>query len=130
MPISYDIDQQRGVIFVTFSGRVTVQEFAAQRAAVLSDPRYHEALHRLTDVRDLAELPATEQLREFARVAATAQREEPPGVRRGLVVGSPVTYGVARQYQAFLSSAGFEVDILAGDAEAELWLAGLPTQAG
>jgi hypothetical protein len=126
MPISYRLDAAQGVIRITFSGRVTVDEFRQSRGGIGNDPGFRPEMHRLTDVRDLTELPGLDELRELARVAAIAQQHEPRTVRRGVIVASQVTYGVVRQYQTFLSLAGYEVDILVGDAEAERWLAGLP----
>jgi hypothetical protein len=128
MPISYQIDSVSGVVNVSFRGRVTIDEFRAQRAALTSDPLFRSSMHRLTDVRDLTELPRMEDLREFAAVSAEARRKEPAGVRRGVIVGSPSAYGAIRQYQTFLWLAGYSVDILASDAEAKAWLAGLGSQ--
>jgi hypothetical protein len=87
-----------------------------------------DALHRLTDVRELTALPSTDELRSLAEVGAEARRAEPEGVRRGVIVSSPAAYGVVRQYQAFLEFAGRSVDILASDEEVRLWIAGLPAR--
>jgi hypothetical protein len=125
MPISYQIDSAAGVVHVGFRGRVTIDEFRAHRAALTSDPLFRVSMHRLTDVRELTELPRMDDLREFAAVSADARRNEPAGVRRGVIVGSPSAYGAIRQYQTFLWLTGYSVDILAGDSEANAWLAGL-----
>jgi hypothetical protein len=126
MPIGYEIDPRAGVVHVTFRGEVTIAEFRAHRAALTSDAQFDPGMHRLTDIRELTGLPSTEELREFASIAGEARRREPPGVQRGVIVGSPTAYGVIRQYQTFLSLAGFSVDILASDDAARSWLATLP----
>jgi hypothetical protein len=128
MPISYRVDEAAGVIRYHFEGRLTIEEFRRTRAALDADPAYRPYLHRLTDIRDLTALPGIDEMRELARIAATLHQFEPPTVRRGVIVSSPVAYGVVRQYQTFLSLAGYEVDILVGDAETEQWLAGLPAR--
>jgi hypothetical protein len=126
VPISYRIDTTNGVVHVKFSGRVTVQEFRANRAALQGDPHFLSGMHRLTDLRELTDLPSMDELRDLAQVVTEARRREPEGVRRGVVVGSPAAYGAIRQYQAFLWMANLTVDILSSDEEAGDWLAGLP----
>src|SRR5262245_47108319 len=64
MPISYRIDSDGSVVHVTFRGRVTIAEFRAHRAALTSDPAFRISMHRLTDVRELAELPSMDDLRD------------------------------------------------------------------
>lgn len=126
MPITYRVDVAAGVVLAEFIGKVTVEEFRQVRADIMAEPGFQHGLHRLTDVRKLTELPGVDELRELASAAAVLQQQEPITVRRGVIVESRVAYGVVRQYQTFLSLAGFEVDILVGSAEAERWLAGLP----
>jgi hypothetical protein len=128
MPISYRVDDAAGVIRYHFEGRLTIEEFRQTRVALDADPRYRPHLHRLTDIRELTALPSIDEMREFARISATLHQFEPPTVRRGVIVASSVAYGVVRQYQTFLSLAGYDVDILVGDAEAAQWLAGLPAR--
>jgi hypothetical protein len=126
LPITYRIDADLGVVHVTFQGRVTVDEFRAHRKSLVGDSAFRPWMHRLTDLRELAALPSTDELRSLAEVGAEARRTEPDGVRRGVIVSSPAAYGVVRQYQAFLEFAGRTVDILASDDEVRVWLAGLP----
>jgi hypothetical protein len=126
VPISYRIDALHGVVHVAFHGRVTLQEFRANRAALMSDPQFSPAMHRLTDLRELTDLPSMDELRDLAHVVTEARKREPEGVRRGVLVGSPAAYGAIRQYQAFLWMANLTVDILSSDEEARTWLAGLP----
>jgi hypothetical protein len=126
VPTDYRIDSEAGVMHVRFIGHVTMDEFVSLRSAATSDPQFHPGLHRLTDVRALTELPSIDELRGFAEGSAALRAAEPPGVRRAVLVESPAAFGVSRQYQAFLWLTGGEVDILASEAEAATWLAGLP----
>src|SRR5438874_9797024 len=125
MPISYRIDDGGDVVHVSFRGRVTIEEFRDNRATLMSDPRFRPSMHRLTDVRELTELPSTHELRALALLAGEARQGEPEGVRRGVLVGSRAEYGVIRQYQAFLWNIGASVDVLSSDAEADAWLKAL-----
>jgi hypothetical protein len=128
VPITYRIDADSGVVHVTFQGRVTVDEFREHRKSLVGDAAFRPSMHRLTDVRELTALPSTDELRSLAEVGAEARRNEPAGVRRGVIVSSPAAYGIVRQYQAFLEFAGRSVDILASDEEVRMWIAGLPVR--
>jgi hypothetical protein len=128
LPISYRIDDAGNVVHVSFRGLVTVDQFRAHRAALTGDRAFRPSMHRLTDVRELTELPSMDDLRDLAHVSGDARKREPEGVRRGVIVGSPAAYGAIRQYQAFLWFSGLSVDILAGNEEVQAWLAGLPAE--
>jgi hypothetical protein len=109
-----------------FKGKVTLDDLRRARAELDRHPDFRPSMHLLTDIRELSELPTMNQLQDFARVAAEARRREHESVRRGVIVGSTAAYGVARQYITFLMLNNINADVLAGDAEAETWIAGLP----
>ena len=126
MPISYRIDSAAGVVHVTFRGRVTIEEFRTQYAVLAADPQFRPTMHRLSDARELTELPSLDELRAFAGVIAAARQRELDGVKRAVIVGSAAAYGVGRQYQVFMGLSGAPIDLLHGDAEVAAWLAALP----
>ena len=126
MPISYRIDRAAGVVHVTFRGRVTIDEFRTEYAALFADPNFRRDMHRITDTREITELPRLDELRAFASVIAASRLNEPEGIRRAVIVGSAAAYGVGRQYQVFLGLSGAEIELLHDDAEVAAWLASLP----
>jgi hypothetical protein len=128
VPITYRIDSAAGVVHVTFSGRVTVEEFRSQRAALSQDPMFRPEMHRISDARDMTELPSLDELRSFAGVMSAVRLQENAQGRSAVIVGSPGAYGAGRQYQTLLWLAGMSVDILTSDEEASAWLAALPAQ--
>jgi hypothetical protein len=126
MPVTLAPDVSLGIVRVSLTGKVTLDDLRRARVNLDRHPDYRPTMHLLTDIRGLSELPSMTELQSFAHVAAAARRREHESVRRGVIVGSTAAYGVARQYITFLMLNNVEADVLAGDPEAELWIAGLP----
>jgi hypothetical protein len=122
MPITYSIDPHHGVVTLTCSGQVTLEEIVAIATRLRSDPFFQARFSTLADLS-----AATGFAFDFAQLSGFVDRRlDPfaPGARRALVATRPGSYGIARMYQSM--STGLNVAIFPSREEAMTWLARTP----
>jgi hypothetical protein len=98
MPCSSKIYKERRLVFTTASGEVTFAEAVANEDRLYGDPDFDPTFVHLIDGTQVTktEISASE-LSSLARRTRLA-----PQSRTALVVTSPVLYGLARMFQAYL----------------------------
>jgi hypothetical protein len=103
MPISYTVDKKENVVMVTWKGDVTGDDYREHLRTMLRDPDALRAGRSLTDLRQANVLMSGVELTAIGTAEALpllAGREW----RTAVLVGSPLNFGVARQYQILSQS--------------------------
>ena len=117
MPADYAIDSARRVLFVRFWGPLSQNDAIAIRNRVSADPAFDPSLNDLVDFTDVTAIDLTaEDLQHFG--GAPLAR----GVCYAVVATTPLTYGIARVFQAYRESQGAPVEVFHDRASAERWL--------
>jgi hypothetical protein len=122
MPISYRIDEPRGLILTTASGVLTDSDILQLKASLLADPRWKPGMRELSDVRMIDRLEVTAagvaqmMLRDAADAAALAS------YRLAIVVAHDLAYGMARMYQMLTEQSVPNVRVFRDMEEAKSWL--------
>src|SRR5262245_10601393 len=122
MPISYQIDEARGLILTTASGTLTDSDILQLKARLLADPRWKPGMRELSDVRTIDRLEVT-----AGGVAQMALRDESDAAalasyRLAIVVSHQLVYGMARMYQLFTEQSVPNVRVFRDMEDARNWL--------
>jgi hypothetical protein len=123
VPISYQIDEARGLVLTTATAVLTDADILGLKARLLADSRWSPGMRELADVRaiDRLEVTAVGVRRMAGHDAAVG-----PAIRSyrlAIVVPRDEVYGMARMYQMLTESAVPHVGVFRDLAEAEAWLA-------
>ena len=121
MPISYRIDADAGLLLVVGDGAITQSERLDAMHGWLRHPAYRPGLRTLCDFSAATSTPTMSELHEI--VAFVEQEAASIGRKKvAMVTGAPVTYGVARQFQALTDTGVLHVRVFTDRAAALGWL--------
>jgi hypothetical protein len=123
MPISYQIDEARGLVLTTASGVLTDGDILQLKASLVADPRWKPGMRELSDIRSIDGLAVTTE-----GVRQMVMRDERDATalasyRLAIVVSHQVVYGMARMYQTLTEHTVPNVRVFRDLPEAESWLA-------
>ena len=120
MPYAYEIDVDRRLVVVVFSGDANLADAEGIMTELHADPRHSFRFNRVYDCRAVTRLPPVTELRG---VAELFRRRVDPTVRprRAIVVRPGAPYGLGRMLQALLDLAGLELTIFMDLDEAIAW---------
>jgi hypothetical protein len=122
MPIHYQIDVERGMLYVTASGDTTQAERLAAMQAWLTDPDFRPGLQTLADFSESTNVPSLSELEEI--VGYIRNRADVIGQKKIAIVASrAVSFGVARQFGALAPGPLLTVRVFKDRGEALAWLA-------
>ncbi len=121
MPVSYAIDPKYRLVTLTVVEDLDEAMIRVVERDLTTDPAYDRDYDHLLDVRGGRNLIGSSGvLREMA-----AKPIVNPGVRRAIVTGNLVAYGLARLFQATHDAQGLgdEIKVFRNMDEARAWLA-------
>lgn len=121
MPMTYRIDSDAGLLLVVGDGAITQSERLDTIRSWLRHPAYRPGLRTLCDFSAATSTPTMSELHEI--VALIDQQTASIGRKKvAVVTGAPVTYGVARQFQALTDSGPLQVRVFTDRTAALGWL--------
>ena len=123
MPFTHRIDAEAGILFLTGEGVVTQQERLAAFHAWLTDPAFRPGLDAFCD---FTRAESTPELAELKTLLAVVKQHalEIGRCRVAMLTAKPVTFGVARQFEALSGDSPLEVRAFRDRGEAMRWLRG------
>jgi hypothetical protein len=125
MPLTYEIDDMRGVITVTATGELTDQQLIDLHNRFASDPAVRPAFAILFDMRGATDAGVTpEGVRNLAGLPFIVSRES----KRAVVVRTDLGFGMARMYGLRREARGPAFEVFRDIDEAKRWV-GLDTTA-
>lgn len=119
-PVTYTVDEARGLVETTIREGFTYPDIVAVFAALRTDPRIRPEFDRLA-VYEATHAPLT-AAEVRAMVEAAARVPHHPGTRVAVVVRSDVMFGVMRMYEMYGDSVGIQVRVFRERIDAERWL--------
>lgn len=128
-PITYRIDHDRGVVFVTASGGVTVEALRSANATLRADSRFSSGMHVYLECRVVTSLPTADELRTLALASIIRQAEARYG-RVAIVATTASCHEAASTFCFFCEPAPDRLALFTDPREARGWLGlGPPTGA-
>lgn len=100
MPIDYTIDRDNGIVLVTWSGDVTIDELRRHLNAMLADPEALALRRSLSDVRRATLLFTGAELASLVATVLTPTLGN-AGWKLALIVAQTAQYGMSRQFHVF-----------------------------
>jgi hypothetical protein len=125
MPIRYNIDSQRGMLFIVMDGETTQPERLSTLRAWINDPEFRPGLQTLADFSEATNVPTLSELSEIVELIRSFA--EAIGQKKvALVTARDLTFGVARQFIALAPGDFLTVRIFKDRDLALAWLAEAP----
>lgn len=118
MPARYTIDAEQRLVRIRAWGTVTDDGARTLYERLRSDPSFDPTYCQLADFREVTDVALTHDV--IAGLAANPLYAT--GVRRAVVVGSDVHYGLARIFSAYATFRGQNVTVFRDLRSAEAWL--------
>jgi hypothetical protein len=119
MPLTYRVDKQQGILRSHGSGVLTTADLLEYYQATRADPDFDPAMHRLMDLREVTQLPPSEEVRAMASYARTKAPENT--ARMAILASSDLAYGVSMMFKGFVGF-GDRLVVVRDEAEAIAWL--------
>ena len=119
MPVSYQIDSAQKIVYTTFKGKVTNQEFVRHATEIMSDPEIDGSFVELIRADTSSMVGVTGSgLREIADAlkVSTAVR------KIGIVASREVEFGLARMVESLAHGSPIEIQVFRELADASSWL--------
>lgn len=120
MPITYQIDREKGLTITHASGRITANEFLGYVDMLLADPSNEQCDELLIlDQIDINDISSSD-VRAAAQRSANLSRDTE--FRVAVVAPSDADFGMSRMFQAFRELGDDRMDIFRELQEACDWL--------
>lgn len=126
--ITYRIDADLGVVFITMRGEITFAALAALQDAYLSDPLYREGMAQYVDCRVVTSIPSSDAIRRLALDRLLMRAMMPTG-RVAIVVMTRLGMDYASAWELFSDAPDGSVAVFTAHSQARAWL-GLPSSDG
>jgi len=120
MPLTFQVDKGTGILRSNGSGVLTTADLLTYFAETRADPDFEPSMHRLMDLRDVTQLPSSDDIRSLAAFARTKAPVET--ARMAIIASSDLAFGVSMMFKAFVGY-GERLIVVRDEAEAVDWLA-------
>ena len=119
MPLSFHVDTQERILRSRGSGVLTTADLLGYFAETRADPNYDPSMHRVMDLREVTQLPSSEDIRSLAALA----RSKAPfdSARMAIIATSDLAFGVSMMFKAFVGY-GERLVVVRDEREAMDWL--------
>ena len=119
MPLTYRVDKKYRIVRSHGTDVLSVADILEYFEASRADPDYEESMHRLMDLRDVSQLPSSEDIRSLAVFARTKAPVE--SARMAILAPSDLAFGVSMMFKAFVGY-GERLIVVRDESEAMNWL--------
>jgi hypothetical protein len=119
MPLTFHVDKTNGVIRSRGSGTLTMADLLTYFAESRADPDYEPTMHRVMDLREVTQLPSSDDVRSMATFARTKAPVET--ARMAIIATSDLAFGVSMMFKGFVGY-GERLVVVRDESEAMDWL--------
>ena len=119
MPLTFEVDRSQGVVRSHGSGKLTSADLLQYFADTRADPDYEPTMHRVMDLRDVTQLPSSDEIRSLATFARTKAPVET--ARMAIIASSDLAFGVSMMFKGFVGY-GERLIVVRDESEAMAWL--------
>ena len=119
MPVSYRIDPAQKIVYTTFEGEVTDQQFLRHTQEIESDPEIDGSFVELIHA-DTSSMEGVTS--SGVRAAADVLRGSTAIRKIGIVASQEVEFGLARMVVLLTEESPIEIQVFRAQADARSWL--------
>ena len=119
MPLTFHVDRSDGVIRSRGTGALTMADLLEYFAGSRADPDYEASMHRVMDLREVTQLPSSDDIRSLATFARTKAPMDT--ARMAIIASSDLAFGVSMMFKGFVGY-GERLIVVRDETEAMLWL--------
>jgi hypothetical protein len=120
LPISSEIDTDRGIVLTRLDGLVPEDEVADHNRRLGEDPRFKPHYRQLVDLTGLTEIAF-----DTGAVKRAAEKHVfAAGTRRAIVAPSDAAFGMSRMWATQSEPAGQRIEVFRDIEAAKAWLGG------
>jgi hypothetical protein len=121
MDTSRFIDAEKGIVYTTVTGELTLKEITADMAQLAAEPSYRPDMPGLVDLRGVTKLLTAEETAQLAETIKSRPRAV-NRARRALLVSSDLAYGMYRMFEAMSEGGSVEYHVFRDETEARAWV--------
>ena len=122
MPISYRIEKNEGLLYLTVHGPIDPQQIIANSDKMLADPDYAPGMNMFVDAREMDISGANSGDLELIAADSLSKRELFAPSRCAVVVASDAAFGIVRMYEVYSEDHPLTVRAFRNENEAREWL--------
>jgi hypothetical protein len=119
MPLTFEVDKAHRILRSRGTGVLTMADLLGYFADSRADPDYDPAMHRMMDLREVTQLPSSDDIRALATFARS--RAPVDTARMAIIASSDLAFGVSMMFKAFVGY-GERLIVVRDEAEAMEWL--------
>jgi hypothetical protein len=121
MPVTYEIDSERHLIYTRCLGPVTLPDVLEHFATLVQDPERPDQMDVLLDLTETTSFPTTDQLRAVSLEIGRIRPQVQFG-RCAIVTSNQAWFGLARMFEVFAINYFHATDVFRTVGEAAIWL--------
>ena len=119
MPLTFQVDRENRIVRSRGTGELTTADLLEYFTNTRADPNYEESMGRIMDLREVTQLPSSEDVRSLA---AFARSKAPvPDARMAIIAPSDLAFGVSMMFKAFVGY-GERLLVVRDEQEAMAWV--------
>ena len=115
------IDAEKGIVYTTISGPITLAEIKADMAQLATNAAYRPDMPGLMDLRGATALLSADETAQLADLIKANPRLL-NRTRRALLVGSDLSFGMYRMFESFAASGTVEYRVFREENAARAWV--------
>jgi hypothetical protein len=119
MPLTFRVDIEHRILRSQGSGVLTEEDLLGYFAGSRADPDYDASMHRVMDLREVTQLPSSDDIRSLATFARSKAPVET--ARMAIIASSDLAFGVSMMFKAFVGY-GERLVVVRDENEAMDWL--------
>src|ERR1044072_8791783 len=119
MALTFRVDKPGGILRSVGSGVLTTADLLKYFAETRADADYEPSMHRVMDLREVTQLPSSDDIRSLASFARTKAPVET--ARMAIIASSDLAFGVSMMFKAFVGY-GERLLVVRDETEALDWL--------
>ncbi len=115
------IDVEKGIVYITVTGPITLTEIKEDLAQLAAATSRQPGMPRLIDLRGATSHLTKEETAQLADLVKSSPRAVSK-TRRALLVGSDLSFGMYRMFESFAAGGAVDYRVFRDEAEARAWL--------
>ena len=121
MHITRSVDLEKGIVYATVTGTITVAEVRADMARMTAESGYPPDMPGIVDMRNAQAGLTSDELRQIAETVKNSPKVV-NHTRRALLVSSSLMYGLYRMFATFISDGTTEYRVFYDEQLARAWI--------